>query len=190
MSREAFRLGLDEADCLYALAEVEQAIDRLAGELNTTLADRNPLLLCVMNGGIAFTGQLMIRLPFPLQLDYVHASRYRGGLSGAGLQWIHYPETPVRGRCVLLLDDILDEGDTLAGIREWCLEQGAASVQTAVLVDKQHDRRSARLPSADYTALYAQDRYLFGYGMDCREYWRNAPGIYALRQHPDAAGSN
>jgi len=182
MSEEAFLQGLEQADCLYTRDQVEQAIDNLAAELLPAVADRDPLLLCVMNGGIAFTGRLMIRLPCPLELDYVHASRYRGKLSGAGLQWIHYPETPVAGRCVVLLDDILDEGDTLAGIRDWCSGQGAETVLTAVLVDKQHERRSSRLPIADYTALYAEDRYLFGYGMDCREYWRNAPGIYALCQ--------
>lgn len=181
MSREAYDGMLAEADCLYSRAEVESAIDRLAGALTRDLSRENPLLLCVMSGGIVFSGALLTRLPFRLQVDYVHASRYRGELSGADLQWIHRPGTPLRDRCVLVLDDILDEGDTLAGIRDWCLEQGAARVVTAVLVDKQHDRRSPALPEADYTALYAGDRYLFGYGMDCREYWRNAPGIFALR---------
>lgn len=181
MTREAYEGMLAEADCLYTRARVETAIDRLAAALTRDLAGESPLLLCVMNGGIVFSGSLLIRLPFRLQVDYVHASRYRGELSGADLHWIHRPITPVRDRCVLVLDDILDEGDTLAGIRDWCLEQGAARVVTAVLVDKQHDRRCPALPEADYTALYAEDRYLFGYGMDCREYWRNAPGIFALR---------
>lgn len=182
MTREAWDEALADADCLYSRADVESAIDRLAGELTRDLSGEDPLLLCVMNGGIVFTGRLLTRLPFRLQIDYVHASRYRGELSGADLHWIHRPGIPVRNRCVLVLDDILDEGDTMAGIRDWCLEQGAAQVATAVLVDKQHDRRCETLPEADYTALYAEDRYLFGYGMDCREYWRNAPGIFALRQ--------
>lgn len=181
MTREAYEEALAEADCLHSRADVERAIDRLADELTRDLSQEDPLLLCVMNGGIVFSGELLTRLPFRLQLDYVHASRYRGELSGAELQWIHRPGTPVRNRCVLLLDDILDEGETLAGIRDWCLAQGAVRVVTAVLVDKQHDRRCQALPHADYTGLYAEDRYLFGYGMDCREYWRNAPGIFALR---------
>ncbi|MEX1197074.1 MAG: hypoxanthine-guanine phosphoribosyltransferase [Pseudohongiellaceae bacterium] len=181
MTCEAHDEMLAQAECLYSRAEVESAIDRLAEALTEDLAGDNPLLLCVMNGGIVFSGALLTRLPFRLQLDYVHASRYRGALSGADLHWIHRPGTPLEGRCVLVLDDILDEGDTLAGIRDWCLEQGAARVVTAVLVDKQHDRRCTALPEADHTALYAEDRYLFGYGMDCREYWRNAPGIFALR---------
>lgn len=180
MTREAYESMLAGAELLYSRSEVETAIDRMAEALTRDLARLDPLLLCVMNGGIAFSGVLLTRLPFRLQLDYVHASRYRGELSGADLRWIHHPGTPVKDRCVLLLDDILDEGDTLAGIRDWCLEQGAAQVVTAVLVDKQHDRRCRDLPRADYTALYTGDRYLFGYGMDCREYWRNAPGIFAL----------
>lgn len=181
MTREAWEEAVNGADCLYSRAAVERAIDQLAEELTRDLSREDPLLLCVMNGGIVFSGALLTRLPFRLQVDYVHASRYRGELRGADLHWIHRPGTPLKGRCVLVLDDILDEGDTLAGIRDWCLAQGAARVVTAVLVDKQHDRRCQALPKADYTALYAEDRYLFGYGMDCREYWRNAPGIFALR---------
>lgn len=182
MTVEAYEKTLSNADRLYSRTEVEAAIDRLAESLTRDLAGEDPLLLCVMNGGIVLAGSLLTRLPFRLQIDYVHASRYRGELRGSDLQWIHQPATSLRDRCVLVLDDILDEGDTLAGIRDWCLTQGASRVITAVLVDKQHDRRCEALPAADYTALYAEDRYLFGYGMDCREYWRNAPGIYALRQ--------
>ncbi len=181
MSREAYQRMLDDADQLYSRAEVSRAIDRVAAALAEDVADQDPVLLCVMNGGIVFAGELLTRLPFRLQLDHVHASRYRGALRGGELDWSHQPATPLSGRCVVLLDDILDEGDTLAGIRKWCLEQGGDRVVTAVLVDKQHDRRCPELPRADHTALYVEDRYLFGFGMDCREYWRNAPGIFAIR---------
>jgi len=169
-----------EAECLYTRSEVESVIDTMASQINTALAGCDPVVLCVVNGGIIVTGCLLPRLDFRLQLDYVHATRYRGGLNGADLQWRKYPDTDIKGRVVLIVDDILDEGNTLAGIRDWCLEAGADRVFTAVLVDKQHDRRCAALPNADFTGLMTDDRYLFGYGMDCREYWRNAPGIYAL----------
>ena len=83
------------------------------------------------------------------------------------------------GRDVLIVDDILDVGTTLLSIIDACKAQGAASVKTCVLVDKQHDRKAQPGLKADFTALEAADYYLFGMGMDYKGYWRNAPGIFA-----------
>lgn len=169
-----------QAQCLYSESEVERALDVLATQITGVLADCNPLLLCVMNGGIILTGRLAPRLNFLLQMDYIHATRYREQLQGSDLQWRVTPATNIKGRTVLVLDDIFDEGETLAGIKSWCEGKGAAAVYTAVLVDKQHDRKTASMKQADFTALTAEDKYLFGYGMDYKGYWRNAPGIYAV----------
>lgn len=172
---------MDQAQCLYSESDVERALDTLATQITDVLADRNPLVLCVMNGGIVLTGRLAPRLNFLLQMDYIHATRYREQMQGSALQWRVTPATKVQGRTVLVLDDIFDEGETLAGIKSWCEGKGAAAVYTAVLVDKQHDRKTASLKKADFTALTAKDKYLFGYGMDYKGYWRNAPGIYAVK---------
>lgn len=169
-----------EAHCICNEQEVEAAIERMAAAITAELADTNPLVLSVMTGALVVVGKLLPRLAFPLEVDYLHASRYRGKLSGADLQWKAYPSTALRGRTVLIVDDILDEGDTLLGIRNYCLQQGAARVLCAVLVDKNHDRRVAGLPRAEFTGLDAPDSYLFGYGMDYKGYLRNAPGIYAV----------
>lgn len=171
---------LQEARCLFTEQQVEMALDRMAVEITRELADSNPVVLSVMTGAIVVTGKLLPRLSFPLQVDYLHATRYRERLTGTDLQWKAYPTIPLRGRSVLIVDDILDEGDTLAGIINYCLQQQAVSVKCAVLVDKQHDRRTPVLPQADFTALVAPDSYLFGYGMDYKGYLRNAPGIYAV----------
>lgn len=174
------RQVMTNAQCLFSEREVEQALDVLAAKISAALGDSNPLILCVMNGGIILTGRLAPRLNFLLQMDYIHATRYREQLQGSDLQWRVTPATDVKGRTVLVLDDIFDEGETLAGIKSWCEGKGAAAVYTAVLVDKQHDRKTASLKKADFTALTAEDKYLFGYGMDYKGYWRNAPGIYAV----------
>lgn len=171
---------LARARCLFDPQQIDAALDAVAVQINNTLAEHNPLLLCVMNGGLITTGHLAPRLKFPLQMDYIHASRYREQLTGAELHWRVTPATSLTGRTVLLVDDILDEGETLSAIRDWCLNQGASAVYTAVLVDKQHDRKTAALKQADFTALIADDYYLFGYGMDYKGYWRNAPGIFAV----------
>lgn len=177
---EELQRVLQEAHCLYTAQEVEAALDRMAEAITRELADSNPLVLSVMTGALVVTGKLLTRLAFPLQVDYLHASRYRERLTGTDVHWKAYPSIPLRGRTVLIVDDILDEGDTLAAIVNYCLQQQAASVRCAVLVDKQHDRRTPVMPKADFTALVAPDSYLFGYGMDYKGYLRNAAGIYAV----------
>ncbi|MGM0676199.1 hypoxanthine-guanine phosphoribosyltransferase [Ectothiorhodospira marina] len=170
-----------EADCLISKQQVEAAIDRMAETITRDLAEQNPLLLCVMTGGVVFTGHLLTRLHFPLQVDYVHATRYRGELKGGNtLHWIMEPQIDLKDRVVLVLDDILDEGHTLAGILDYCRQQGARAVHSAALVLKRHDRRVPGL-EADYVGVEVEDRYVFGYGMDYKEFLRNANGVYAVK---------
>ncbi|HHC72344.1 MAG TPA: hypoxanthine-guanine phosphoribosyltransferase [Thiotrichales bacterium] len=168
-----------EADCLYDAREVEEAITVMADEIAARVGGRNPVLLCVMNGGIVLTGKLMTHLAFPLQLDYIHATRYRGGTSGGDLLWRVEPQLSMKGRTVLVVDDILDEGITLQRIVEWCRGHEAEEVLTAVLVEKRHDRKYG-MAGADFAALEVEDLYVFGFGMDYKNYLRNAAGIYAV----------
>jgi hypoxanthine phosphoribosyltransferase len=180
MSSTDLQWVMDSSECLFNEQQIAAALDVMAAEITARLAESNPLLLCVMNGGIVVTGHLAPRLKFPLQIDYIHATRYREQLTGSELHWRVTPATALAGRVVLVVDDIFDEGETLAAIRRWCLEQGAAAFYSAVLVDKQHDRKCAELRCADFSALDVPDRYVFGYGMDYKGYWRNAPGIFAV----------
>ena len=172
---------LAEADLLVAGEDVTAAIGRLAGEITTRLAVANPVLRCVMNGGLIFAGQLLTRLKFPLEFEYCHATRYGRETAGAGLDWIVRPRLRLQGRTVLLLDDILDEGITLNAIADYCRQQGAARILMAVLVDKRHDRKVSPGFRADFTGMETEDRFLFGFGLDYKGYWRNAPGIYAVK---------
>lgn len=168
------------SDLLHSEQEVEAAIDKMAQEINLALADRNPLLLCVINGGIVTFGKLLPRLTIPLTIDSIHASRYQNQTSGGAIKWLVQPETPIKNRTVLIVDDILDEGITLQALCEYCQEQGAADVYTAVLVDKILDHQKP--VTADFVGLKVENRYLFGYGMDYKGYLRNAPGIYACKE--------
>ena len=165
---------------LFSLDELDQAIGRLASEISADLADKDPLLITVMNGGVFLAGRLLPLLDFPLEMDYLHATRYRGETSGGQIQWLATPETPLLDRHVLIIDDILDVGSTLMAIIDACQAQQPASVRTAVLVDKQHDRKAVAGLKADYTGVQAEDAYLFGAGMDYKGYWRNAPGLFAV----------
>jgi len=170
-----------KADRLYSESEVESALDGMATAVGAKLKDTNPLVLCVMTGGIVVTGKLLTRLNFPLQLDYLHATRYRGATEGGALHWLARPATPLQGRVVLVVDDILDEGWTLEAILEECKAQGASAVHSAVLVDKKRDRKNSL--HADFVGLKVEDRYVFGYGMDYHTYLRNAPGIFAVKHN-------
>lgn len=171
---------LAEADCLFTEAQVEQALDALAVRVSERLGALNPIVMCVLNGGLVPTGKLVTRLAFPLQIDYLHATRYRNTTSGGDLTWLARPHMDIRGRTVLVVDDILDEGITLGAIMDYCRDQGAEAVYSAVLVEKRHERKHG-LKEADFVGLEVEDRYVFGYGMDYKGFLRNAAGIYAVR---------
>ncbi|MBV2234139.1 MAG: hypoxanthine-guanine phosphoribosyltransferase [Sterolibacterium sp.] len=175
---EAQRI-LNEAELICAADEVAAAMDRLGAAITTQLAEAFPLVLTVMGGAVVFAGQLLTRLTFPLQCDYVHVSRYNNATRGSELQWVRETHQPVSGRSVLVLDDILDEGITLAAIKARLLAQGAAAVYTAVLADKQIGCDKPLV--ADFIGLTLPDRYVFGCGMDVAGLWRNLPAIYALK---------
>lgn len=171
-----------EADCLFSNEQVVAAIDTLGVQITEKLAGKNPLVLPLMSGATVIAGKLLPRLAFHLQLDYIHASRYRDNTAGtAKIDWLVEPRHSLQGRTVLVVDDILDEGPTLDAVIRWCREQGAEEVFSAVLVNKIHDRRVPVGFQADFVGLDVPDRYVFGYGMDYKGYLRNAPGIYAVR---------
>ncbi len=167
------------ADLLHSEQEVEAAIDKMARQINSALAGKNPLVLCVINGGIVAAGKLLPRLTIPLTLDSIHASRYQNQTSGGDISWLVKPETPLKDRTILIIDDILDEGITLQAICDYCREQGATAVYSAVLADKILDHQKPL--KADFVGLEVANRYLFGYGMDYKGYLRNATGIYACK---------
>ncbi|MDD2740389.1 MAG: hypoxanthine-guanine phosphoribosyltransferase [Methylomonas lenta] len=169
-----------DAVLLHDEQAVEAALDKMAIEITHQLTDKNPLVLCVINGGIIATGKLLPRLKFPLTLDSIHASRYRNQTSGSEIHWLFKPSTPLKGRNVLIVDDILDEGHTLKALIDWCQQQAATSVYSAVLLDK--DLGCEKPIQADFVGLQVANHYLFGYGMDYKGYLRNATGIYACKE--------
>jgi hypoxanthine phosphoribosyltransferase len=171
---------LARAEQLYSRDDVEKAMDRMAVEISEVLHDRDPLVLCLMVGAVIVTGRLLTRLDFPLQLEYIHATRYQGGTRGGSITWQRKPEANVKDRTILVIDDILDEGITLRSIVDECSAAGAHEIYTAVLADK-ITGKARQFPQADFTGLTVPDRYVFGYGMDYKGYLRNCAGIYAVQ---------
>ncbi|MDE0065185.1 MAG: hypoxanthine-guanine phosphoribosyltransferase [Gammaproteobacteria bacterium] len=166
------------AELVVDAGDVTLAIDRTAVRVTLRLRDANPLVLCVMNGGLVYCGRLLARLHFPLELAYAHLGRYGDFTRGGSLNWVAKPAHDVAGRALLVVDDVLDDGDTLKAVCAWARAEGAARVWTTVLVRKKTPRNEAI--DIDFAALECPDRYLFGCGMDYRGYWRNLPAIHAL----------
>lgn len=178
MTTPSLRDALRNAELVHDRATLDRAIERLGVSISTELAGESAIFLTVMQGAMIFAGQLAPLIAAPLDFDYVHATRYRGATSGGELSWVKRPSIALRGRTVLLVDDILDEGHTLKAIREWCVEEGAARVLIVVLCEKRHGRGAGL--RADFCGVEVPDRYVFGYGMDYYEQGRNLPAIYAV----------
>lgn len=166
------------AQKLFSQAQVQRALARMAGEINQRLpADEPVVVLGIMNGALVTLGELLTQLQFPLELDYVQATRYGLGETGGLLEWQRCPQVSLAGRLVLIVDDILDQGITLEAIVVYCRKAKTRAVYTAVLTRKQLPFAPAI--EADFVALEVPDCYVFGYGMDYQGLWRNAPGIYS-----------
>jgi hypoxanthine phosphoribosyltransferase len=172
---------LKEAECLYSYSELNEALDRMAAEITHKLKDKNPLMLCVMTGALITTGHLATRLHFPLEMDYIHATRYRGSMRGGDLHWLVEPRKSLKDRTIIVVDDIMDGGLTLMAILDYCKQAEAKEIYTAVMVSKERTREPGVNFEPDFVGVVTEDKYLFGFGLDYEEYLRNVPGIYAVK---------
>ena len=178
-SKEALRL-LNEAELLCGAEEVQKAVARMAREITEAMKDEFPIVLSVMGGAAVFTGQLLPQLTFPLEFGAIEVTRYNNDIQGRDITWRLAPRDNVRDRTVLVVDDILDEGITLAAIRKKLTEMGARKFYSAVFADK--DLAKEKPLTADFVGITVPNRYVFGYGMDAYGLWRNLPAIYMLKQ--------
>ena len=180
INAEHARNVLREADLLFPVQTVNNAIEELAARISNHLRDADPLVLVVMNGALIPASLLFVYMDFPFQISYLHVTRYRGDTHGGDVHWVARPGIDIQNRTVLVIDDIFDEGHTLQAIVQELNSGGAARVLSAVLVNKQHPRKVDL--AVDFVGLEVPDRYVFGCGMDYKEYWRNLPAIYAVRE--------
>lgn len=181
LSNQQARVILQDAELIRSADEVRAAVHHVAQAINNTLADQHPLVLSVMGGAVVFTGQLLPMLDFPLDFDYLHVSRYGNDKQGGELHWKVAPRENVRGKVVLVLDDILDEGETLHAIKLRVMELGASKFYSAVFADKENGKEKPI--RADFVGMELPNRFVFGYGMDIHGAWRNLPAIYAVKDN-------
>lgn len=179
LSNEQANKILDDAEEIVSATDIIKTLNQLAAEITEKLSDQNPIVLCIMNGAVIFSGQLLPLLKFPLSFDYLHVTRYNNTTQGGQISWEMEPQQCLEGRVVLVLDDVLDEGITLASIREKVMDSGAKVFYSAVLADKAIGKLKPF--QADFVGLTLPNRYVFGFGMDIQGAWRNLPAIYAIK---------
>ncbi len=184
MDRERAQQVHETAELLFDSGAVEQGITDLASRVEADCGDSFPLVLCVMNGGLYLTGQLLRHWNFPLTLDYVHATRYRLATLGKDVLWKAYPQNEIRDRNVIIIDDIFDQGYTLEEVKSYCLRHGAKSCVSVFLIRKTHERKTADI-QPDYVGLECGDCYVYGVGMDLNGHFRNLPAVHALPEKVD-----
>ncbi|HQS57517.1 MAG: hypoxanthine-guanine phosphoribosyltransferase [Gallionellales bacterium 35-53-114] len=180
LSRQDAQNALINSEIIFSVEQVQAAVLRMAQEINAAMADSHPLVLSVMGGAVVFTGQLLPLLNFPLDFDYVHVSRYGNSQQGGEMKWKVAPQENVRGRVVLVVDDILDEGETLNAVKQRVMDLGASKFYSAIFADKMHGK--SKPIKADFVGLEVPDRFVFGYGMDIHGAWRNLPAIHATKE--------
>ncbi|RLE17831.1 MAG: hypoxanthine-guanine phosphoribosyltransferase [Actinobacteria bacterium] len=159
--------------------EVKAAVDLLGEAINAYYGDREIILLIVMTGAVMPAAWVASKLKMPVQMDFVHATRYAGQTEGGEIEFRVPPRLNLEGHDVLIIDDIYDIGLTLQMIEGYCESRGACSVNRAVLVRKIHDRETTgTLPK--FIGMEVEDKYIFGCGMDVYENWRHLDEIRAL----------
>jgi hypoxanthine phosphoribosyltransferase len=160
--------------------EIRAGIERIAAEITTVYVGDEPLLIAVLDGSVVFVADLIRRLPLPIRLAFVWARSYRQGTSGGPLTHGLLPDSEdLRGRRILLLDDILDSGRTLATLQAELAARGARDVRTCVLLDKPARRVVALAP--DHVAFAIEDAFVVGYGLDFAGRYRNLPYVGVLK---------
>jgi hypoxanthine phosphoribosyltransferase len=173
---------LEHAHEIVTPSQVQAAVRQVADVLNARFkapAAGFPLVLGVMGGAVVFTGTLLPQLDFPLEFDYIHVSRYGDDDRGGQVVWKVIPRQNVAGRTIIVLDDILDEGETLAHVKQRLLDMGAAEVIVAVFANKDIGRPKPIV--ADITGVTLPNAFVVGFGMDVHGYWRNLPGLWSIR---------
>jgi hypoxanthine phosphoribosyltransferase len=166
---------------LLTRQEIEEAVSKLATEVNNDYQTKHPLLIGVLKGSFMFMADLIRRLDLPLEMDFLGVSSYGQGRQSSGkIKVVQGLRSEVKGRDVLIIEDIVDTGLTTAFLLDYLRKEGPASLKLCVLTDKPSRRR---VPiTIDYLGFTLPDKFIVGYGLDCDEKFRNLPDIYALEE--------
>ena len=172
-----------EKDILNVLVteeELKERVNALGAEIAERFAGKNPLFLGVLKGSFIFMADLVCACPLKCDLEFMAVSSYQNSTESSGRIQINYDlRQDVKGRDIILVEDILDSGNTLAFLSEYLITKGAASITIATLLDK--PARRAKAVSADFVGITVPDEFVVGYGLDYAQKYRNLPYIGVLK---------
>ncbi|MCL6599348.1 hypoxanthine phosphoribosyltransferase [Alicyclobacillus macrosporangiidus] len=165
---------------LFSEEEILACVDRMGQQLSADYDGKNPLFICVLKGAVLFMADLVKRVTIPLEMDFMATSSYGAASKSSGVVRILKDlERPVEGRHVVIVEDIIDTGLTLAYLKEVLLHRRAASVKVAALFDKPEGRKLEI--EADYRGFVVPNEFIVGYGLDYAERYRNLPYVGVLK---------
>jgi hypoxanthine phosphoribosyltransferase len=164
---------------LISRGEIAKAVDRLASQINRDYQGKQPLLIGVLKGSFVFMADLIRQLDLPLELDFIRLSSYGAAKESSGkVRVVQGVKTPIKGRDVLVVEDIVDTGITTFFLLDYLKKKKPASLKLCALTDKP-SRRRVPVP-IDYLGFTVPDEFIVGYGLDLDQRFRNLPDIYAL----------
>jgi len=166
-------------ELLISQEEIQAKISEAADRLNSEYANKNLSILMIMKGAICVTADLIRKLEIDFSLDYIQASSYgSNGMTSGQLTITNYEKLDLEGKDVLIVDDIFETGKTMLGVIELVKKKNPKSIKTLMLLVKDVPRKTKYLP--DYVLFHIQDRFVIGYGLDYKEFYRGLPAIYAF----------
>jgi hypoxanthine phosphoribosyltransferase len=164
---------------LISRDEIAKAIDRLACEIKRDYQDKQPLLISVLKGSFVFMADLIRQLDLPLELDFIRLASYGAARESSGkVRVVQGVKTPIKGRDILVIEDIVDTGITISFVLDYLKKKQPASLKLCTLTDKP-PRRRVSVP-IDYRGFTVPNKFIVGYGLDLGQRFRNLPDIYAL----------
>ena len=169
-----------EPRVLFSREEIEAAVKRLAAEIRKDYLGKRPILIGILKGSFMFMADLIRLLDFPLEVEFVRLSSYGGRETSGKVREVQGLLSPVKGRDVLVIEDIVDTGLTTGFLLDYLQKQMTASLKLCALIDKPARRR--RSVTIDYLGFTVPNKFLVGYGLDLDEKYRNLPDIYVLEQ--------
>jgi hypoxanthine phosphoribosyltransferase len=166
---------------LFTREQIESVVDRLAADITAEYQDKNPIIVGILKGVFSFMADLVRRLDFPLEVEFIRLSSYGNGQQTTGMvKVVQGLSCSIKDRHVLIVEDIIDTGITIAFLMDYLENEKPASLKLCALLDKPSRRR--KLVKTDYLGFEVPDKFMVGYGLDYNEQYRNLPDICYLEE--------